>query len=195
MAADDRQSTGALGRAVVYVRISDDPDRLERGVERQEEDCRAFADRLGVEVVEVLRENDTSAFKQRTIVLPSGEKVRRVVRPKFRHMLRLLAEGRADVMVAYDLDRAVRDPRDLEDLIDARVLYGFAVKSVTGSLRSTPTVTWRWRGCWWRWPTSPALTLHDGSLARHVSRPRKAADMAVVPRTAIGCPTPPCCGP
>ncbi|MEX2553375.1 MAG: hypothetical protein WD627_10310 [Actinomycetota bacterium] len=38
-------------------------------------------------------------------------------------------------MVAYDLDPAVRDPRDLEDLIDAKVLYGFAVKSVTGSLR------------------------------------------------------------
>lgn len=38
-------------------------------------------------------------------------------------------------MVAYDLDRAVRDPRDLEDLIDAKVLGGFGVRSVTGSLR------------------------------------------------------------
>lgn len=29
----------------------------------------------------------------------------------------------------------MRDPRDLEDLIDAKVLYGFGVKSTTGSLR------------------------------------------------------------
>ncbi len=38
-------------------------------------------------------------------------------------------------MVAYDLDRAVRDPRDFEDLIDAKVLYGFDVHSTTGNLR------------------------------------------------------------
>jgi hypothetical protein len=50
-------------------------------------------------------------------------------------MLKHLADHRAEVMVAYDLDRAVRDPRDLEDLIDAKVLSGFAVRSVTGSLR------------------------------------------------------------
>jgi DNA invertase Pin-like site-specific DNA recombinase len=123
------------GRAVVYVRISDDPSGLERGVDRQEADCRALADSLGLVVVEVFRENDVSAFKQRTVTLPSGERVRRVVRPGFRAMLGFLAERRADVMVAYDLDRAVRDPRDLEDLIDARVLHGFQVRSVTGSLR------------------------------------------------------------
>jgi hypothetical protein len=32
----------AAGRAVVYVRISDDPSGLERGVDRQEADCRAL---------------------------------------------------------------------------------------------------------------------------------------------------------
>jgi DNA invertase Pin-like site-specific DNA recombinase len=122
-------------RAVVYVRISDDPQGLERGVDRQEADCRALAGDLGLDVVSVFRENDVSAFKQRTVTLPSGERVRRVVRPRFRAMLALLADGGADVMVAYDLDRAVRDPRDLEDLVDARTLHGFKVRSVTGSLR------------------------------------------------------------
>ena len=53
-------------------------------------------------------------------------------------MLKHLADGRAQVMVAYDLDRAVRDPRDLEDLIDAKVLGGFTVRSVTGPLRRRP---------------------------------------------------------
>jgi site-specific DNA recombinase len=38
-------------------------------------------------------------------------------------------------MIAYDLDRAVRDSRDLADLIDTKVLAGFQVKSTTGSLR------------------------------------------------------------
>lgn len=122
-------------RAVVYVRISDDPEGTERGVDRQEADCRAYAAAHGWEVVAVFRENDTSAFKQRTITLPSGERVRRVVRPEFRAMLKHLANEQAQVMVAYDLDRAVRDPRDLEDLIDAKVLGGFGVRSVTGSLR------------------------------------------------------------
>ncbi|WP_083219756.1 recombinase family protein [Leifsonia xyli] len=122
-------------RAVVYVRISDDPEGLERGVDRQEEDFRAVAAAEGLEVVAVFRENDTSAFKQRTIVLPSGEKVRRVIRPKFRAMLQLMANDGGDVLIAYDLDRAVRDPRDLEDLIDVRTLHGFRVRSVTGSLR------------------------------------------------------------
>ena len=80
-------------RAVLYVRISDDPEGLEKGVERQEADCRAYAESLGYEVVEVFRENDTSAFKQRTITLPTGEKVRRVVRPRFRALLSFLARG------------------------------------------------------------------------------------------------------
>ena len=131
------QATGSASslRVVVYVRISDDPEGSERGVDRQEADCRAYAAAHGWEVAGVFRENDTSAFKQRTITLPSGERVRRVIRPQFRAMLKHLADGQAQVMVAYDLDRAVRDPRDLEDLIDAKVLTGFTVRSVTGSLR------------------------------------------------------------
>ena len=130
----DTESASSL-RAVVYVRISDDPEGTERGVDRQEADCRAYAAARGWDVAAVFRENDTSAFKQRTITLPSGERVRRVIRPEFRAMLKDLDDGQAQVMVAYDLDRAVRDPRDLEDLIDAKVLGGFGVRSVTGSLR------------------------------------------------------------
>ncbi|WP_448262788.1 recombinase family protein [Microbacterium aurum] len=131
------QATGSAApvRAVMYVRISDDPEGTERGVDRQEADCRAYVAAHGWEVAAVFRENDTSAFKQRTITLPSGERVRRVIRPQFRTMLKHLSDGHAQVMIAYDLDRAVRDPRDLEDLIDAKVLGGFTVRSVTGSLR------------------------------------------------------------
>ncbi|WCD91484.1 recombinase family protein [Microbacterium sp. nov. GSS16] len=135
MGHEQQEQTTEPLLAVVYVRISDDPEGTERGVDRQEADCRAYAEAHGWEVVAVFRENDTSAFKQRTITLPSGERVRRVIRPQFRAMLKHLSDGQSQVMVAYDLDRAVRDPRDLEDLIDAKVLGGFTVRSVTGSLR------------------------------------------------------------
>ena len=93
--------TTTAKRAVLYVRISDDPEGLEKGVDRQEADCRAFAESHGYVVERVFRENDTSAFKQRTITLPSGEKVRRVVRPGFRAMLQFLAQRGADAMIAY----------------------------------------------------------------------------------------------
>jgi 1,6-anhydro-N-acetylmuramate kinase len=65
-------AAGAGGRAVLHVRIVNDPE----GVDRQEADCRAYAESQGLTVAEVFRENDTSAFKQGTVVLPSGEKVR-----------------------------------------------------------------------------------------------------------------------
>ena len=60
----EEQATGSAPstRAVVYVRISDDPEGSERGVDRQEADCRAYAAAHGWEVVAVFRENDTSAF-------------------------------------------------------------------------------------------------------------------------------------
>lgn len=127
------QATEQL-RAVVYVRISDDPEGAERGVlTGRRRTGRAYAAAHGWEVAGVFRENDTSAFKQRTITLASGERVRRVIRPQFRAMLKHLDADEAQVMIAYDLDRAVRDPRDLEDLIDAKVLGGSSVRSVTGS--------------------------------------------------------------
>lgn len=135
MATTKELGKSARLRVVLYVRISSDPDGLEKGVDRQEADCKALAKSLGWDVVRVFRENDTSAYKKKTITLPTGERVRRVVRPEFRGMLSMLSREGVDAMIAYDLDRAVRDPRDLEDLIDAKVLYGFDVRSVTGSLR------------------------------------------------------------
>lgn len=86
---------------------------------------------------QVYPENDTSAFKRRVVTLADGSHVQRVVRPEFRRVLDDLTAGRVDSLIAYDLDRVCRDPRDLEDLIDvaeSRRLTGL-VKSVTGSLR------------------------------------------------------------
>jgi DNA invertase Pin-like site-specific DNA recombinase len=124
-------------RAALLVRISDDREGEEKGVARQEKDGRALADRLGWTIAPdaVVVENDTSAFKRRRVVLPDGTRALRVVRPGFRRVLDMLASGEVNGFIAYDLDRACRDPRDLEDLIDVVEERRCHVMSVTGSLR------------------------------------------------------------
>ncbi|MFJ3978348.1 recombinase family protein [Streptomyces sp. NPDC090021] len=142
-------------RAVLLVRISyrkPEEDAEETGVEaggkrrraefskgigRQEDDGRALAERLGWQIVEVIPEDDTSAFKRRKIKLPDGTTALRTVRPGFRRALEMLASGEADGLIADDLDRVARDPRDLEDLIDVVESRRprIPVESVTGSLR------------------------------------------------------------
>ncbi|MEU2993527.1 recombinase family protein [Streptomyces griseoincarnatus] len=140
-------------RAVLLLRISyrkpedDDEEQLDeamrrrrefsKGIGRQEEDGRALADRLGWRIVKVIPEDDTSAFKRRKIKLPDGSTALRTVRPGFRAALDGLASGEYDGLIADDLDRVARDPRDLEDLIDVVESRRprIPVESVTGSLR------------------------------------------------------------
>lgn len=131
--ADDATGTDA----VLLVRISDAEEGEIDGVARQVADTCACAVRSGSRVRFVLVENDTSAFKRKKIVLPNGQTELRTVRPKFRRALDILGQGSVTRFHAYDLDRTVRDPRDLEDLID--VVEGSSPRvvceSVTGSLR------------------------------------------------------------
>lgn len=110
---------------------------VSKGIGRQEEDGRALADRLGWTVAAVIPEDDTSAFKRRKIKLPDGTTALRTVRPGFRAALEGLASGEFDGLIADDLDRVARDPRDLEDLIDVVESRRprIPVESVTGSLR------------------------------------------------------------
>ncbi len=127
-------------RAIIYARISSDrPDDNGAlrglGVADQERDARDLAKRLGWKVERVVTENDTSAFARRKVTLPDGTRAMRVIRPGFREVLDDLTHGRADALIALDLDRAVRDPRDLEDLIDVVEQHKIPVESVTGSLR------------------------------------------------------------
>ncbi|MEV3846879.1 recombinase family protein [Streptomyces microflavus] len=135
-------------RAALLLRISfrkpetDDPDDEQRpefskGIGRQEEDGRALAKRLGWTITKVIPEDDTSAFKRRKIQLPDGTTALRTVRPGFRSALEALASGECDGLIADDLDRVARDPRDLEDLIDVVEASRprIPVESVTGSLR------------------------------------------------------------
>jgi DNA invertase Pin-like site-specific DNA recombinase len=121
-------------RAGVYVRISDDPFGLERGVSRQSADARAKADLMGWIVGKVYCENDTSAYRKKKITLPDGTVVWRVVRPEFRQMLDDLFTGVIDGIIVYDQDRLLRQPRDLEDLIDVVEAVQRPVVGITGSI-------------------------------------------------------------
>lgn len=98
--------------AAIYARISDDPTGREAGVDRQVNECRELATARGVDVVEVLIDNDLSAT--------TGKR-----RPGFERILDLIRTSAIDTVVVWHTDRLYRLPRDLEpiiDLVDGRKL-------------------------------------------------------------------------
>lgn len=112
----------------LYARISEDPNDTRAGVERQREDCRAIARLRGWEVIEEYVDNDRSAYKKS------------VVREQFERMLTDLRGGVIGGIVAWDLDRFVRQPRDLEraiDIYDERPGLVFASAQGDINLQST----------------------------------------------------------
>lgn len=92
-------------RTVAYLRISEDRTGEALGVERQEEDCRALCERLGWEIVEVISDNDTSAFSRKP-------------RAGWQRVLRLVETGAVDAIVAWSTDRLYRRMSDLEHLVE-----------------------------------------------------------------------------
>jgi site-specific DNA recombinase len=130
----------------LYLRLSD--LRTEEAFDKREAKLRTLADALGWKVFRVVVENDmipgrdgkvrpASAFKRRKIKTPSGKVELRVVRPGFREVLDDITTGRVNGLLAEDLDRTVRDPRDLEDLLDACQMTGASARSISGSLTLT----------------------------------------------------------
>jgi site-specific DNA recombinase len=128
----------------LYLRLSD--GRTENGsLPARERKLRSRADRNGWTVHRVVIENDlstgnarnASAFKRRKITLPSGKVEYRVIRPGFRSILADLEAGRAHALLAEDLDRVVRDPRDGEDLLDIVERNKCSADSISDSLRLT----------------------------------------------------------
>ncbi|MBX7266492.1 recombinase family protein [Micromonospora sp. Llam7] len=94
------------------------------------------ADHLGWDVYKVIKNPRLSAYKRRKVTLPDGRREYRVFRPDLREALADLAAGRANALLCLDLDRAFRDPKDLQDLIDVveHSPHRIVVESVTGSL-------------------------------------------------------------
>jgi|GEM_PF-1566200 len=117
-------ASGRRRRVVIYARISDDREGRRYGVRRQERDCRKLADELGADVVEVLVENDTSAY--------SGKP-----RPQYDRMLAMLRSGEADGVLALTsrrLQRRYREAFDFLDLVEEKDLLVATVKGGTYDL-------------------------------------------------------------
>ena len=105
--------------AAIYCRISRDREGTGLGVERQEADCRALAERLGFTDIKVFIDNDTSAY--------SGKP-----RPQYEAMMREVEAGQFGAILAYSNSRLTRRPLELERLISTHERTGVQLHTVTG---------------------------------------------------------------
>lgn len=102
--------------------------------------CTRDIESRGGTVVDVYEEPHTSAYKRRKMRDADGNVYFRVVRPVFQQALKDLKRGisksghRVDGMMGSDADRIVRDPRDLEDCIDAMNYSGRPIIELTYSI-------------------------------------------------------------
>jgi DNA invertase Pin-like site-specific DNA recombinase len=100
------------------VRISQDREGLEQGVERQETACRKLAEQRGWEVSEVYSDNDTSATSRKP-------------RKAWERLLHDLETDGLGAVVSYSSSRMYRRPADLVRLIAVSKLRGIQVATVT----------------------------------------------------------------
>ncbi|MGP8297558.1 recombinase family protein [Streptomyces inhibens] len=93
--------------AAIYCRISHANDDDQTGVDRQERICREVAERLGLTVAEgqVFVDNNRSAWQ------------RKRKRPGWDALLTEASHGRIRHVLTYHPDRLMRQPRDLEELL------------------------------------------------------------------------------
>jgi site-specific DNA recombinase len=102
----------AAVRAVIYTRVSSDPNERGRSVSEQEAECRAVCERNGWTVLAVLSDNDRSASRYAA-----------KSRPAYRQLIELVDAGGCDVLVTWEASRAQRDLAayaSLRDLCERR---------------------------------------------------------------------------
>src|SRR5450631_2488274 len=105
--------------AIIYARISQDRQKDGAGVERQIQDCTALAARMNLDVVEVIKENDTSAYRLWK------------TRPGWERIMALANAGEVDGIVVWHTDRLYRHPMDLEKLALAVEDTGLTIYTCT----------------------------------------------------------------
>jgi len=110
----------ATTRTAIYLRISLDRTGEELGVDRQREDCIKIAQDRGWTIVDTYVDNSVSASK------------RSVRRPSYDRMVADHKAGMFDALVCWDLDRLTRQPRQLEDWIDAAEDRGLKLVTANG---------------------------------------------------------------
>jgi len=107
-------------RAAIYARISSDRDGEGAGVARQLEDCRALAKQRGWTITREYVDNHASAWRKNA------------KRPEYDRLVADHAAHGFDALICWDLDRLTRQPRQLEDWIDAAEEHGLHVVTANG---------------------------------------------------------------
>ncbi|HEX6520079.1 MAG TPA: recombinase family protein, partial [Streptosporangiaceae bacterium] len=111
--------SGTTIRCVIYLRVSLDATGEQLAIQRQREDCRKIATARGWTVVAEYIDNSVSA---------SGK----VHRPDYERMVEAYEAGEFDALVCWSLDRLTRQPRQLEDWIDAATERGLLLVTANG---------------------------------------------------------------
>ena len=106
-------------RAAIYLRISLDQTGEGLAIERQREDCERIANERGWSITETY--TDTVSASKRD-----------AKRPGYDRLVHDFAAERFDALICYDLDRLTRQPRQLEDWIDAAERRGLKLVTANG---------------------------------------------------------------
>jgi site-specific DNA recombinase len=126
---------GKPTRAVVYCRISSDPEGEALGVERQEQDCRALAERLGWQL-----------HPHRSVIIDNniGASTRsRKRRPGFDELVEGVQAGTFDGVLYYSNSRLTRRPVEYEKLIELVETTGVRLASVVSGTADLSTADGR----------------------------------------------------
>lgn len=117
-----------MTRVLVYARISQDREGAGLGIDRQREDCLAYAEARSWNVIEIFEDDDISAY--------SGK-----ARPRYKDLLEAIGAGRADAVLAWHPDRLHRSPKELEEYIDLSERHNLPTYTVSAGIYdlSTPT--------------------------------------------------------
>lgn len=107
-------------RAAVYLRVSLDATGEGLAVDRQREACLSIVATRGWESAGEYADNSISATDAKK------------QRPGYDALIRDLRSGRFEALVCYDLDRLTRQPRQLEDWIDAADRGALALVTANG---------------------------------------------------------------
>ena len=110
----------ATRRAAVYLRISLDATGEGLAVDRQRKECQAILDARGWHLSGEYVDNSISASDAKKN------------RPAYTRLVADFEAGAFDALVCYDLDRLTRQPRQLEDWIDAAESRGLALVTANG---------------------------------------------------------------
>lgn len=107
-------------RAAIYLRVSLDLTGEGLAVERQREDCERIVRERDWSIVETYVDNSISATDKSK------------ARPAYDRTVADYKANRFDALVCWDLDRLTRQPRQLEDWIDAAEERGLRLVTANG---------------------------------------------------------------